>query len=540
MTTLASFLLERGAVSLADLEEAMRRQVLGGGDLGSHLLGTGSLDEPRLLGLLGEYHGLPLGPAGRLPPMPLELARVMPPSALRRYHVFPLGLTRRELHVATVMPLDPRVEKELGHALGHTLRQVLVTPLRLSEALWRYAAAPFNAALRAVVAQLDGAAAVSDEPVPRRPASHRSRQQATKPYRRMLEPSDGSRIVAADRGASSALLARLHGQPDPSAELGEPDEPDLAYDEAEISTDSFEAGSEFELGSEGPTTQRSGADGWGREAPAPSEPTGAPISRPVESAPEIILAVQADFAIDQVDDATPAVGGIDQDFALSPPPAAVLGPDDVTPAEPPVADESPTGTRVAADEAEAVEPPVADEAPAEPAAAVGHAEQPAPPGPLGREAAERLLGEAEDVHQTLEIFGRFAQQFFARVLLLAVQGGRAEVRVGHGVSAEAKALALTLAEPSLIKHAHDTAQIVVDRLGSEGLDGALRAALPAGDQIEVVAIPILVRQRVVAVLYADDAGDNVDRDAVAEVAGFANVVGNAIATLIVRRKREKT
>jgi hypothetical protein len=107
------------------------------------------------------------------------------------------------------------------------------------------------------------------------------------------------------------------------------------------------------------------------------------------------------------------------------------------------------------------------------------------------------------------------------------------------VPAEISTLDLALDQPSLIRHAHDTAQIVVARLAALGIDGALKTTLALGDEVEVVAIPILVRQRVVAVLYADDAPANVDRDAVAEVAGFANVVGNAIAMLIVRRKRSK-
>jgi hypothetical protein len=55
--------------------------------------------------------------------------------------------------------------------------------------------------------------------------------------------------------------------------------------------------------------------------------------------------------------------------------------------------------------------------------------------------------------------------------------------------------------------------------------------------VSVVVVPVRVRQRVVALLHADDADVDVDRDAVAEVAGFANLVGNALAALIVRRKR---
>jgi len=308
-------------------------------------------------------------------------------------------------------------------------------------------------------------------------------------------------------------LAGLRGQSDPAPDMDEPEEPDEIWDGDEERAEPFEPGSEFELGSNGPITQRSGDIGW---APTPVDAAAqasAPVGPPAQGGPEVVLAVQPDFSVEQADEATPAVGGSGPEPQQSPQAAEPLS----------------IRTELAADLR------AHDELrPGEPTGTLR------PPGSFGRAEAERQLGEAQDVHGTLEIFVRFAQQLFERVLLLVVQGGRAEARLGNNVPADMSSLRVALDRPSLFKHAHDTAQVVIERLGPEGIDGAVKSSLGLGEEVEVVAIPILVRQRVVAVLYADDVRSSVDRDAVAEAAGFANVVGNAIAALIVRRKRDKT
>jgi len=87
MGKLSSALVQRKLASLRDVEEALARQVLYGGDLATNLLEqAAAVDERALVDLLAEVHGLPPTTAGRIPSSPAE-ARLLVPgdvAAMRR------------------------------------------------------------------------------------------------------------------------------------------------------------------------------------------------------------------------------------------------------------------------------------------------------------------------------------------------------------------------------------------------------------------------------------------------------------------------
>ena len=65
MTTLSSLVVARQPGSIAKVDEALARQVVEGGDLGTSLLEVGALSEAALLPLLGEAHGIEPAPSRR-------------------------------------------------------------------------------------------------------------------------------------------------------------------------------------------------------------------------------------------------------------------------------------------------------------------------------------------------------------------------------------------------------------------------------------------------------------------------------------------
>ncbi|MBI4699978.1 MAG: hypothetical protein HY744_02235 [Deltaproteobacteria bacterium] len=158
MSALSSFLLSRQAVSLEALAGALRSQILLGGELGTSLLDEGALTEAALVGLLGEFYGLPPGPTGRLPPVPPELDRLLPAQVAAAYRVYPLSVGGGELEVATSRSLYPLIAAELSEAVGKPLRQVVVAPPRLHEALSRHCGLDLDLRTRGVLSRLAGAA----------------------------------------------------------------------------------------------------------------------------------------------------------------------------------------------------------------------------------------------------------------------------------------------------------------------------------------------------------------------------------------------
>src|ERR1700723_2496962 len=72
--SLSSLIVQREIATIRQVEEALARQVLYGGDLVTNMLEVAKLDEATLTGLLAESFGMAAAPAGPLP-IPSERAR---------------------------------------------------------------------------------------------------------------------------------------------------------------------------------------------------------------------------------------------------------------------------------------------------------------------------------------------------------------------------------------------------------------------------------------------------------------------------------
>lgn len=137
MSTLSTSILELGFTSERDMEEALARQVMYGGDLGTNLLELGFLTEDQLLQAASHSTGLPAAPVGELPPTPEPLAHLLPLELCRRHSVHVLGEEEGELRVAVSARLSPQIERELSETAGRPLGQRLATWARIEQALAR-------------------------------------------------------------------------------------------------------------------------------------------------------------------------------------------------------------------------------------------------------------------------------------------------------------------------------------------------------------------------------------------------------------------
>lgn len=172
MPTLSSNIVKREVASPKDVELALARQSLHGGDLVTNLLEVAHLNEERLLRTIAESLGLEAAPAGELPPTGDGLLRLVPSDVARRHGFFPLSEEGGSLVVAVSEPLGGDTESDLEFSLGLKLVQKAATLVRVKQALARDYGVPLDRRSARVVARLDGkpdpSPSVAPGPVARR------------------------------------------------------------------------------------------------------------------------------------------------------------------------------------------------------------------------------------------------------------------------------------------------------------------------------------------------------------------------------------
>ncbi|MGO9714960.1 MAG: HEAT repeat domain-containing protein [Polyangiaceae bacterium] len=164
--SLSSLIVQREIATIRQVEEALARQVLYGGDLVTNLLEVAKLDEATLTLLLAESFGLAAATLGPLP-NPTERARglVTDEMASSRAMV-PLGIENGALVVAVAEPLPKEVGDELSFALGLKLVQRIAPMVRVREALSRTYGAPLERRLQRLLTRLGAAPAAAEPPPP--------------------------------------------------------------------------------------------------------------------------------------------------------------------------------------------------------------------------------------------------------------------------------------------------------------------------------------------------------------------------------------
>ncbi|HEY2516242.1 MAG TPA: hypothetical protein VGI39_35465, partial [Polyangiaceae bacterium] len=160
--SLSSLIVQREIATIRQVEEALARQVLYGGDLVTNLLEVAKLDEGTLTMLLAESFGLAAATLGPLP-MPAESARslVTPDLASARAMV-PMAVENGALVVAVAEPLPKETEEELSFALGMRVVQRISPMVRVRESLARAYGAPLERRLQRLLSRLGPAPVVEE------------------------------------------------------------------------------------------------------------------------------------------------------------------------------------------------------------------------------------------------------------------------------------------------------------------------------------------------------------------------------------------
>ena len=156
MPTLSSSIVKHNVASVRDVEEALARQAMYGGDLVTNLLEQSTVSEAELAKLLAESFEAPAAPAGELPASGQEVRRLVPKDLARRFVLYPLEQRGDALLVAVSEPLPAEVESDLGFSLGMRIEQCIALGVRIQQALARDYGMPLEQRAERILAKLAG------------------------------------------------------------------------------------------------------------------------------------------------------------------------------------------------------------------------------------------------------------------------------------------------------------------------------------------------------------------------------------------------
>ena len=568
MTTLSSLVITRQAATIAQVDEALACQVMKGGDLGTCLLELGALKEDVLLPLLGDTYKLPTVPPGPLVAAPLALVRMVPHAVALSYGIYPIGEAEGELHLAVVEPLPTAVEEDLAFALGAHLKQFAATSVRVRQALARDYGIPLERRYSRLLASMEQRPDPSPTEPP--PEGYKSRRPSVEP------PSNSVISLAPRKRTWPGMLAVREAEAPPSPAIpAAPATPSIETDFSDI---------EGGPSSSEPPAALAPAEDDAFSRAAPSDPS--PVLASSEAVPD-------DFA------PTPAVPPVSE-LAATPlvPPVTDMLAMSLPDSDPPtrfsdVPATLPTGQRTAAalgGESSSVERRVVSEPPraSRPAgslpptphefvmeasmataarverkrqrraeqragkALLGWARRAAGSavadertkdrrrGPLTPAAAELQLEDALTGDEALGIFFAFARQYFEYSALFVVHGDLAAGYDAWGPGAsrdKVRTIGVALDLPNALAYAREQATAVIAPLQRAGLDADLRADLSRSASRDVFVLPILLRQRCVALLYGDQGLEPVDPAESGAVVAMTPFLAEALERSLVRKQR---
>jgi hypothetical protein len=591
MTTLSSLIVARRAASIAEVDEALARQVVRGGDLGTCLLELGLVEERELVALAAEAYGRESAGDGELPAAPAEVLRLVPRAVALRHGIYPLEERDGELLVAVAEPLPQAVEDDLGFALGANLRQFVAPLVRIRQAISRDYGLPLDRRFSRLLAKLEHRPDPSPSDTPPRP-------EQTPPF-----PGGGVKLSKSGTMIAEGVVPAPPKVPEQVPAVASPQRivaparrntwPGMVFTpqgDGANAPISEPAQTLPMVPDEVATPRPAGVTSARTLASPPKEPASraGPVASPEPpvSSPPPTPPIASLEPLASPRRPTPLVASPEPPVSSARPtprvasPAAAPSPNTSPAASP----DSPTAAELASAEA----PPASDpETERRPSPAPPHgfvleamavtaaqvekkrrrrAEQasgkallgwarrtlgnviPADRsperkrGPFTASAAEQKLEEATTAEQSLAVFFAFARQYFEYSALFMVHGDLAAGHDGWGPGAtgeKVRAIGVALDLPSALSHAKTRGTPALVQLKRVGLDADLRVDLARPGSHEVLVLPVMMRGRCVALLYGDDGDKPVDYGDVGDVVAMASLLSTILERILLRKKRAK-
>jgi len=131
-------LVQAGRLTPAQLDEALKSQVIFGGRLGTNLIEMGIIDEEELAKVLGEKLRVPCVDPEELMNIPPRVLETIPREMAEQYLVVPLRLEARRLFLVMADPSDLPVIDQIAFRTGFVIVPMVAPEIRLLMALEKY------------------------------------------------------------------------------------------------------------------------------------------------------------------------------------------------------------------------------------------------------------------------------------------------------------------------------------------------------------------------------------------------------------------
>lgn len=154
---LGEHFIQQGLLTQAQLEAALKAQLIFGGHLGTVLLEFGHVDEHTLGKTLAKIFNVDYAPPNLFTDIPKNVIDIVPKRLVEKHHVVPFDKRERNLAVAMIDPKDLRAIDEISFATGHRIHPWVAPEARIFQVMERYYDLPRRHRYISVCQTLDAA-----------------------------------------------------------------------------------------------------------------------------------------------------------------------------------------------------------------------------------------------------------------------------------------------------------------------------------------------------------------------------------------------
>jgi len=133
-----SMLVKHHVITEAQLEEALRNQVIFGGKIGTNLIELGYITADSLADYLSKNKGVPAVTSKDLESIPPDVIALLPADVVKKHQVIPISLEKKRLTIAMSDPADLATIDRLSFMTGMYINAVVIPELLLLMAMERY------------------------------------------------------------------------------------------------------------------------------------------------------------------------------------------------------------------------------------------------------------------------------------------------------------------------------------------------------------------------------------------------------------------
>jgi len=135
---LGEMLVKAGRITSAQLDEALKSQVIFGGRLGTNLIEMGCIEEEELARVLSEKLRVPRVDPEELMNIPPSVVELVPLEMVEQFRIIPLRLENRRLFLVMADPSDLPAIDQIAFRTGFVIVPLVAPEIRLQMALEKY------------------------------------------------------------------------------------------------------------------------------------------------------------------------------------------------------------------------------------------------------------------------------------------------------------------------------------------------------------------------------------------------------------------